>query len=75
MMRDILRAVFRPHDGSRRAMTEAVTAGREDMERARDRLDRIVSNRLGDTIGEMLDQNDRLTGRSGRSSERKRDVR
>lgn len=56
-------SVFTKQDDARKAMTAAVTQAREELEAATARLDRIVTNRMEGTIGEMLDENDKVTGR------------
>ncbi len=55
-MTGILKSIFAPHDGSRQVVMNQVTESREGVERA--------ATRFEDTIRDLMDKNDRLTGRS-----------
>ena len=55
-MSALLKAIFSPNDGTRRDVHAKVVASRVRVERA--------ANRLEVTIREMMDRNDRLTGRA-----------
>lgn len=55
-MAGILKSIFRPNDGSRKRVHEEVVLSRERVERA--------ANRFEDTIREVLNRNDKLTGRA-----------
>ena len=63
----IFAAIFKPNDGTRRALVERVTEAREKMEAAASRLDEIVTQKetemMDKTIAELLEENDRVTGR------------
>lgn len=54
----LLRRIFNPHDGSRRAVAAQVIRARENVEKAANRLESVVSD--------LLDENDRITGRKPR---------
>lgn len=49
-------AILRPHDGTRRKVTQAVATSAAQRETARSRFE--------DTVRELLEVNDRLTGRN-----------
>ena len=55
-MSAILKAIFSPHDGTRRDVQAKVVASRVRVERA--------ASRLEETVRELLERNDRLTGRA-----------
>lgn len=61
-MKDFLGKVFERREESRKAMTGAVTQARADLEAAAARFERIADGLEG-TIGDMLDRNDKVTGR------------
>lgn len=54
-MPGILKSIFHPRDGSRKQVEKDVASSRVDVEKA--------VNRFETTISELLDRNDRLTGR------------
>lgn len=54
-MTGIFNAIFRPKDGSRRKVEAEVKASREKVTRA--------TSRFEQTIQELIDRNDNLTGR------------
>ena len=54
-MTGILKSIFGPKDGSRQKVKEEVASSRERVETA--------ANRFEETIRDLLDQNDKLTGR------------
>lgn len=47
--------IFKPHDGSRQRVKDAVEESRQKREAA--------NSRFEDTVRELLDANDRITGR------------
>lgn len=51
----IFQRIFNPYDGSRRAVVARVIEARKDVERAANRLEVVVAD--------LLDENDRITGR------------
>lgn len=56
MTAGFLKSIFRPHDGTRQKVQEEVVTSREKVETAVDRFE--------DTIRELIDRNDELTGRN-----------
>lgn len=54
-MTGILKSIFSPKDGSRQKVREEVVTSRERVETA--------ANRFEETIRDLLDRNDKLTGR------------
>lgn len=56
-MSALLKAIFQPKDGTRERVKEAMAVSQEKMARA--------ANRFETVVGELLDRNDRLTGRTG----------
>lgn len=54
-MTGFLCAIFRPKDGSRRKVEAEVAASSEKVRRA--------ANRFEETVKELIDRNDNLTGR------------
>lgn len=54
-MPGLLKTIFHPHDGTRRKVQQEVVKSRVDVQKA--------SNRLEETIRDLLDSNDKLTGR------------
>lgn len=57
-MSALLKAIFQPKDGTRERVREQIANSQEAMKRA--------ANRFESTVSELLDRNDRLTGRIGR---------
>lgn len=55
-MTGILKSIFRPHDGTREKVKREVVASRESVDRA--------ANRFEETIRDLMDHNDKLTGRA-----------
>lgn len=55
-MPGILKSIFYPHDGSRQKVRKEVSSSRERVEKA--------ANRFEETIRDLMDQNDKLTGRA-----------
>jgi len=55
-MSAVLKSIFAPNDGSRKEVHRKVVESRERVQQA--------ANRVEETIREMLDRNDRLTGRA-----------
>ncbi|MET3649074.1 hypothetical protein [Phyllobacterium ifriqiyense] len=51
----LFQRIFNPHDGSRRAVVVRVIEARKDVER--------TANRLEVGVADLLDENDRITGR------------
>lgn len=58
-MSALLKAIFQPKDGTRERVKEAVASSREKMQGAANRFEIVVK--------EMLDRNDKLTGRAGQN--------
>lgn len=56
MTMNVLKCIFKPHDGSRAAVKEEVVNSRQKVETA--------VTRFESTIRELLHENDTLTGRS-----------
>lgn len=54
-MAGVLAKIFSPNDGSRAAIEKRVVASTQQVEAA--------ANRLKDTVRELLDENDKVTGR------------
>jgi hypothetical protein len=54
-MTGLLKSILYPQDGTRKAVKEGVVASRVGVERA--------VTRFEETISELLDKNDKLTGR------------
>lgn len=54
-MGNFWKMIFNPHDGTRREALAEVTASRVKLESS--------ASRLEETIAELLDRNDKLTGR------------
>lgn len=54
-MPGILNSIFRPQDGSRQKVREEVASSRQSVEKA--------VNRFEETIRDLMDRNDKLTGR------------
>lgn len=61
-MTGLLKSIFAPNDGSRKKVQEAVTASRENVEKA--------ASRFEDTVRELLQHNDSITGRNQSHAER-----
>jgi len=55
-MTSILKSIFRPNDGTREKVKGEVVASRENVEKA--------VNRFEETIRDLMDRNDKLTGRA-----------
>ncbi len=55
-MTNVLKCIFKPHDGSRKAVQDEVATSRQKVETA--------ASRFESTIRELLHENDTLTGRS-----------
>lgn len=55
-MTGILKSIFRPNDGTREKVKGEVVASRESVDKA--------VNRFEETIRELMDRNDKLTGRA-----------
>lgn len=55
-MPGILKSIFYPHDGSRQKVREEVASSRESVEKA--------VNRFEETVRDLMDRNDKLTGRA-----------
>lgn len=62
MFKRIMALLFKPHDGTRRAMLDEVVASRQEMETATDRLEYVVKR--------MLQENDRIARRERRNADR-----
>lgn len=60
-MSNVLKCIFKPHDGSRAVVREQVTASRQKLESA--------ASRFEATIKELLHENDTVTGRTGHAHE------
>lgn len=56
-MTRVLKAIFMPHDGSRKRVVEATTEARNATYEA--------MNRLEQTVSDLLERNDNLTHRKG----------
>lgn len=65
-MPGILAKIFRPNDGSRKQVAAAVVTSRKHVE--------YEASRLKETIRELMDTNDRLTGRLPYNAIRKSDT-
>lgn len=61
-MTGLLKSIFAPNDGSRKRVQDEVTASRERVEKA--------ANRFEETVRDLLERNDKLTGRDQRYAER-----
>ena len=61
-MTGILKSIFRPNDGTREKVKGEVVASRESVDKA--------VNRFEETIRDLMDRNDKLTGRRGRAAGR-----
>lgn len=55
-MPGIFKSIFRPHDGTRQKVKTEVVSSRESVEKA--------VNRFEETVRELLDRNDSLTGKA-----------
>lgn len=58
-MTGILKSIFRPNDGTREKVKGEVVASRESVDKA--------VNRFEETIRDLMDRNDKLTGRANPS--------
>lgn len=61
-MTGLLKSIFAPNDGSRTRVKAEVEASRERVEKA--------ANRFEETVRDLLERNDKLTGRDNHYAER-----